>query len=86
MISTGQMTVTTTPSQIDGIHTNPSRIHIHNNDNTNDLLIGGSDLDVVNGLKLPKLDSIELILNPGEVLFAMATTGTISVSWLVQTV
>lgn len=86
MITTGQMAVSGTPQQIDGIHTNPTRIHIHNNDNTADLLLGGADLTVNNGLRLPKLDSIELILNPGEVLFAMSSNGSISVSWLVQTV
>lgn len=86
MITTGQMVVTSTPAQIDGIHTNPTRIHIHNNDNTVDLLLGGADLTAANGLMLSKLDSIELILNPGEVLFAMSSSGSISVSWLVQTV
>jgi hypothetical protein len=80
------MTVGATPLQIDGIHTNPTRIHIHNNDNSTDLLIGGADLTVSNGLKLPKLDSVELILNPGEVLFALSSSGTIDLSWLVQTV
>lgn len=85
MIITGQMTVTGTPAQIDGVHVNPTRIHVHNNDNTTDLLIGGADLSLSNGLKLPKLDSLELILNPGESLWAMSANGSISLSWIAQT-
>jgi len=60
------------------------RIHVHNNDNTNNLVLGASDVTSSTGLLLPKLDSLELILNPGETLWAVSSGAPITVSWLVQ--
>ena len=83
-ISSNQITVGTSRVQINGCSTNPSRLHIHNNDNTNDLFLGGSNVTTSNGLRLLKLDSIELSLNAGESVFAISAGGSHAVSWLRQ--
>ena len=84
MIRTGQLTVNSTPIPIDGVSVDPTRIHIHNNDATTHLVLGGSDVTLTTGLKLPKLDSVELTLNPGEQIWVMSGSGSIDISWLVQ--
>jgi hypothetical protein len=84
-ITSGQLTVGTSRTEIDGISTSPSRLHVHNNDNTNDLFLGNGSVTSSNGLRLMKLDSIELIMNPGEALYAVSASGSHQVSWLRQT-
>ena len=84
-ITTGQVTVNTTRIQIDGQSPNPSRLRIHNMDNTKILYIGDENVTIANGLALQKLDSIEITLNPGESVFAISETGTHLISWLRQT-
>jgi len=84
-ITSGQITVGTSAVQVDGISANPSRLHVHNNDNTQDLFLGNSSVTSATGLRLLKLDSIELIMNPGESLYAVSSLGSHAVSWLRQT-
>lgn len=85
MISSGVTIVGTVPSLIDGLSVNPFRIHLHNNDNVEAIYIGGVDVTVATGLKLLKEDSIELIINPLEALYAISTKAGHSISWLKQT-
>jgi hypothetical protein len=84
-ITSGQITVTTSRVQIDGSSANPSRLHIHNNDNTTTLYLGNSSVTTSTGLQLLKLDSTELELNPGETLYAISSSGSHLISWLRQT-
>ena len=84
-ISTGHVLVSTVPIQIDGISTNPSRLLIHNMDNTKTLFIGNGDVSIANGLGIQKLDSVEITLNPGEALYGISETGSHLVTWLRQT-
>lgn len=84
-ITSGQITVTTSRVQVDGCSHNSSRLHIHNNDNTNTLYLGGSSVTTSTGLQLLKLDSIELQINPGESLYAISSSGSHLISWLRQT-
>ena len=84
-ISTGQVLVGITPVQIDGQSPNPSRLHIHNMDNTKVLYVGNGDVSKTTGLGLQKLDSLEIMLNPGEALYAVSETGSHLVTWLRQT-
>jgi hypothetical protein len=83
-ITSGQLTVETSRVQVDGCSTNPSRLHIHNMDNTKVLYLGGANVTIANGLGLQKLESIELTMNPGESLYAISD-GSHLVSWLRQT-
>ena len=84
-ITSGQQTIGTSPQLVDGISPNPSRLHIHNMDNTKTVFLGNGSVTVANGLALQKLDSIELVLNPGESLYAITESGTHLISWLRQT-
>jgi hypothetical protein len=84
-INSGQLSVGTSATAIDGISTSPSRLHVHNNDNTADLFLGNGSVTTSNGLRLAKLDSIELIMNPGEALHAVSASGSHAISWLRQT-
>lgn len=84
-ITSGQQTIGTTAVLVDGISPNPSRLHIHNMDNTKTLYLGNGDVTIANGLALLKEDTIELVLNPGESLHAITEIGTTQISWLRQT-
>ena len=83
-ISTGQITVGTTPVQIDGTSNSNYKIHIHNMDNTDTLYIGNGDVSITNGLGLPKLDSVELQCYPGESIFVVSPKSGHLISWLKQ--
>jgi hypothetical protein len=84
-ITSGQQTIGTTRQLVDGISPNPSRLHIHNMDNTNSIYLGNEGVTTSNGLQLVKLDSIELVMNPGESLYAISSSGSHLISWLRQT-
>jgi hypothetical protein len=83
-ITTGQLTVGITPTEIDGISPVACRIHVHNMDNTNDIYLGNGDVSSTTGLRLMRGDSIELVLNPGEALHAVVGSGTAPMSYLKQ--
>ena len=83
-ISTGQLSVGTTPVQIDGTSNSSFRLHIHNLDNTNTLYVGAGDVTTTTGLGLPKLDSLEIMCYPGESIFVVSDKTGHLVSWLKQ--
>ena len=84
MITTGQLTVGTTPQQIDGTSVSNFKLHIHNLDNTDTLYIGGPDVTITNGLGLPKLDSIELECYPLESIWVVSSKVGHIISYLKQ--
>jgi hypothetical protein len=84
-ITSGQQTIGTSAQLVDGISPNPSRLHIHNMDNSVNLYLGNDTVTTTTGLRLEKLDSIELVMNPGESLYAVSSAGTHTISWLRQT-
>ena len=84
-ITSGRTTVGTAATIVDGISPNPSRLHVHNNDNTDSVFLGNETVTTSTGLQLLKLDSIELTLNAGESLYAVSTSGSHTISWLRQT-
>ena len=81
-VTSGQITVGLIPSAIDGVFTNPYRLHIHNNEQTKNLFIGGSGVTISNGLQLPAGDSLEVIVAPNDQLYVVSDSGTHLVSWL----
>lgn len=85
MLSSGTTVVGTTATLVDGLSVNPFRIHLHNNDNTDAVYIGGSAVTINDGLKLNKEDSVELIINPLEALYAVSAKAGHVISWLKQT-
>lgn len=83
-IFTGQVTVNSVATAIDGADRNPMRIHVHNMDNTKSIWIGNESVTIATGMPLYKLDSIELVLNPYEVLYAITDSGTVSMAYFKQ--
>ena len=84
-IVTGQLSVgTASPIQVNQPNVSPVWVHIHNNDNTNNLVIGNANVTANTGMILPKLDSIEIYLHPLDVLYLLASSGTINASYLVR--
>jgi hypothetical protein len=81
-ITSGQVTAGTARVQIDGTSSSVYRLHIHNDDNQANLFLGGPDVTVSNGLILPKLDSTELMIPPGDALWVVSSAGTHLVSYL----
>lgn len=85
MLTAGTTVIGLTPTLVDGLSVNPFRLHLHNNDNTDAVYLGGSAVTVNDGLKLLKEDSIDLIINPLEALYAVASKTGHVISWLKQT-
>lgn len=84
-LTNGVITVGTAATLIDGGRSgNPIHLHIHNNDNTDAVYIGGSAVTTANGLQLVKLDSLDIILRPGNAIYAVSTKAGHSVSYLKQ--
>lgn len=85
MITTGQSTIGTTPTLVDGREVNPFRLRIHNDDNTDAVYIGNETVTTSNGYVLLKQESIDLIINPLEALYAVSGKTGHVISWLKQT-
>lgn len=80
----GQLSVGTVPSKIDGQSNNPVVLHIHNDDNTDNLYIGNQDVTHTTGMIIPKLDSIELTMHQGNTIWCVSTKNNHTVSWIAQ--
>ncbi len=81
-ISSGQQVIGLTPVAIDGVSTNPYRLHLHNNDNTKALFIGNSNVTIANGMKMDGGAVLEFVISPNQQLHVVSETGTHTVSWL----
>lgn len=84
MISSGQVSVGTAATAIDATAQMPFRLMIHNDDNTDSVYLGGSAVTTSTGMVLKKLEHIDFVLYPGEVLYAVSTKSGHSISFLKQ--
>lgn len=80
----GQMSVGTAPSRVDGISNNPVLLHIHNNDNSDNLYIGNESVTTTTGMVLTKLDSIELTMHQGNTVWLVSSKNDHVASWIAQ--
>lgn len=85
MITSGQITIGTAATLIDGLEVMPFRLQLHNNDNTDAVYLGGANVTTSNGLTVLKQESIQLVINPLEALYAVSSKAGHVVSWLKQT-
>lgn len=86
MITSGQTTIGTVATAIDGVWQRPSRITIHNLDNTDSVYLGADAVTITTGLELMKQSTLQFDLEPLEQLWAVSgKTGHI-ISWLRQTI
>jgi hypothetical protein len=84
-LTSGTVAVGTAATLIDGIpSSNPVHLHIHNNDNTDNLYLGDSTVTTATGLVLTKLDSFEIILRPGNRLWAVSSKAGHVISYIKQ--
>lgn len=83
-ITTGQMTVGTVASQIDGTSVSNFKLHIHNLDNRDTLFVGGPDVTINNGLGIQKLESIYLECYPLDAVWAVSPKAGHLISYLKQ--
>lgn len=86
MITNGWTSVGLTATPIDGVHTQPARLTIHNNDNATNIYLGGPDVTITNGLLLLKEESYQFVLNPLEQLYAVSDKTGHIISWMRQPV
>lgn len=80
--SSGQQTIGLTPVAIDGVYTNPYRLHLHNMDNTKKIYVGGSNVTISNGMELDGHGMLEIIVSPNEQIYVVSESGNHVVSWL----
>ena len=81
----GTTTVGTAATLIDGVAwQNPVLLHIHNDDNTTSVHVGGSDVTTSNGLELLKQDSLEITLHQANQIYCVSTKNGHIVSWIAQ--
>ena len=81
----GTTTVGTAATLIDGVAwQNPVVMHIHDNDNTETVYLGGPDVSTSNGLRLLKQDSLEITLHQANQIYAVSSQSGHVVSWIAQ--
>jgi hypothetical protein len=85
----GRTTVGTAATVIDGVLTghdagNPYRLFIHNNDNTDSVYLGGSDVTTTTGLMVDKGVMIQLTVSPTDLLYAVSSKAGHIISWMTE--
>ena len=81
MITSGQLTITTTRVKIDGTAPAPCFLVIHNS-GSNAVVIGNETVTENTGFKLHANDTIQFSLPAGESLYAVSSSGSHDISWL----
>ena len=87
----GHTSVGTVPTPVDGtligFHGgNPYKMHIKNNDNTDAVYIGGSAVTTSTGYRLDKLEALDLVVSPTDLLYAISGKEGHNISWLTEPV
>ncbi len=87
----GVTAVGTAPTVVDGVLINaaggnPYKMHIKNNDNTDAVYIGGSAVTTSTGYRLDKLEALDLVISPTDLLYAISGKLGHDISWLTEPV
>jgi len=80
-IFTGQSTITTTRSQIDGTSTSSFQLTLHNS-GTNSIYLGNSSVTKDDGFNLHTNSTLTISLPPLATLFAVSASGSHELSWM----
>lgn len=84
-LSNGKVSIGTAATLIDGPRSgNPIYLRIHNDDNSDSLFIGGATVTINDGYQLKKLESFDIILRPGNSMYAVSTKAGHSISYIKQ--
>jgi hypothetical protein len=81
MITSGQQTITTTRSKVDGTAAAPCTLIIHNSGN-NKVVLGNEGVTASSGFELHSNSTIQIALPAGDTIHAIASTGSHDISWL----
>jgi hypothetical protein len=84
-LSSGHVSVGTAATVVPVSSVNPYELHVHNNDNSDDLFIGGAAVTTTTGLVLEKLESVTLLMRPADRLYAISTKSGHTISYLAIT-
>lgn len=84
IITSGQVTIGTAPTLVDGTSTSDFRLTIHNMNNNHNIYLGGSDVTIANGLQLLKLETIQFQMSPSSELYAVADKLNLKLGFLKQ--
>jgi hypothetical protein len=83
-VTSGQIAVGTTPVEISVKSNNPVVLHIHNDDNATDCFVGPQAVTTATGLRLLKLDSLELTLHQANTIWVVSSKTGHNISWFAQ--
>jgi hypothetical protein len=83
-IATNHITLGTARAVVAGASQMSQRVTVHNNESAQQVFLGGSDVTTSNGIHLDGKEERSITLNPGEVLYGIAS-GSHSVSVMIQT-
>jgi hypothetical protein len=81
-ISSGQLAVGTAATEIPATCVMPWSLEVHNDDNTDDLFLGGPDVTITNGMRVNKLEQLRLDLTPLDKLYAVSSKTGHTISYL----
>jgi len=81
-IQNGQVAVGTAATEIPVTSVNPFLLDVHNNDNSDDMYVGGPGVTTSTGMLVEKLESLKVEMTPGDRLFAVSSKTGHTVSWL----
>jgi hypothetical protein len=83
-ITSGQVTVGTAATLVDGTSTSDFRLTIHNMNNDDGIYIGGPGVTIANGMQLLKLETLQLDMSPMTELYAVADKAGLKLGFLKQ--
>ncbi len=61
-------------------------LHIKNNDNTDAVYLGGADVTTSTGYRLDKLEALDLVVSPTDLLYGVSGKAGHVISWLTEPV
>lgn len=84
-INSGQLAVGTAATAIPFTSHQPWGISIHNDDNTDDLFVGGPGVTISNGLLINKLEHFDFALSALDRVHVVSSKTGHNISWLATT-
>ena len=81
MITSGQQTITTTRSKVDGTAASSCTLIIHNSGN-NKVVLGNEAVTATTGFELHSNTTLQIALPAGDTIYAIAATGSHDISWI----
>ncbi len=84
IISSGQITVGTAATLVDGTSTSDFRLTIHNMNNDDGIYLGGPGVTITTGMQILKLESLHFDMSPSSELYAVADKAGLKLGFLKQ--